>query len=152
MLMVATAAFAAKDMSRFCETCFDIDATIYPTPVFQTVTGTTIGQPNSEYAYGFCAVAGGTYTFTFCAGGGSATYDSAMSIQGPTSCGAYLACVDDFCGLQTELTWTAGAGGDYIIVIDGFGSNVGDYTLAYRGPECVTPASNSTWSTVKTLY
>jgi hypothetical protein len=152
MLLIATAAFASKDQSRFCETCFDIDETIYPMPGYQLVSGSTVGQPNSEYSYGFCAVGGGTYTFTFCHDGGSANYDSALSIQGPDNCGIYLVCNDDTCGLQSELIWVAPANGNYILVVDGFSSNVGSFTLAYTGPACETPVEDSTWSTVKTLY
>jgi hypothetical protein len=118
MLLLATAAFA-KDNTRTCDTCIDIDATIFPAPAYQTVAGTTVGQPNSEYTYLFCAVQGGTYTFTFCHDGGWAMYDSALSIQGPADCGAYLACNDDWCSLQSELVWTAPQQADYLIVVDG---------------------------------
>jgi hypothetical protein len=151
MLLLATAAFA-KEGVRICETCIDIDATINPTPAYQTIAGTTIGQPNSEYTYQFCAEQGGTYTFTFCHDGGSATYDSGLSIQGPTDCGVYLACNDDWCSLQSELVWTAPQHADYLIVVDGYSSNTGTYVLAYAGPECIVPAATSTWSTVKALY
>jgi hypothetical protein len=83
--------------------------------------------------------------------GGNASYDTGLSIQGPDNCGAYLLCNDDFCSLQSELTWSAPADGDYIIVVDGY-STTGTYTLAYAGPACETPAESSAWGTVKALY
>ena len=152
MLLLATAAFA-KDNTRICENCFDIDQTIFPMDTWQTVSGNTSGQPNSEYSYLFCAVQGGSYTFSLCpALGGMAAYDSGLSIQGPENCGPYLNCNDDFCSLQSQLTWTAPAEANYIIVVDGYSSGAGAYTLAYAGPACETPAEMSTWSTVKALY
>lgn len=139
-----------------CTSCTDIESALFPTPTFQTVTGTTVGFPNGEYSYEFCAVGGQVYEFTFCRSGGSATYDSDLSIWnavagprcGPTS----LICNDDFCSLQSELVWTAPASGQYVLRVAGFGSAVGTYVLAYRGTPCAVPVDPSTWGTIKSMY
>ena len=152
LLMVASVASAEKLGERFCEACLNVDATLSPTVAFQTVSGNTTGQPNGEYTYSFCALGGNTYTFTFCSNGGSAGYDTALSIQGPNVCGAFLMCNDDTCGLQSELVWVCPADGTYLVVVDGFSSNVGPYTMAYAGAPCVTPTESTSWGTVKSLY
>ena len=66
-LLVPVAVFAGDGgPDATCDSCIDVEGTIYPTPAWQTVQGSTTGQPNSEEAYYFCAVAGGEYTFTTC--------------------------------------------------------------------------------------
>ena len=136
---------------RICEICLDVDDVIYPTEDYQTVAGSTVGQPGSEYAYSFCAVAGGLYRFTFCEGGGMAFYDTAMSVQ-PNGCGAYLACNDDWCYLQSEVDFVAPADGVYVCVVDGYSSNEGSYVLAYRGPSAPSPADPTAWGSIKALF
>jgi len=151
LCFVASAvAFAGDDGGRICEPCLNVDATIVPMETYQTVAGSTVGQPNSEYTYGFCAVPG-SYRFTFCEGGGSATYDSGLSVQ-PENCGTYLACNDDFCGLQSQLDWYCSVAGNYTIVVDGYSTATGSYVLAYRGPSAPSPAETTAWGTIKALF
>jgi putative hemolysin len=153
-LGLASTAFAG-DGTRICEPCLNVDATITVTPTYQTVAGSTIGQPNSEYAYAFCGQQGGQYRFTFCEGGGSAAYDTGLSVwSGTTICsGAYIVCNDDFCSLQSQVDFNAITTGDYICVVDGYSTATGTYTLAYRGPSCGPIATESTtWGSVKGLY
>ncbi len=150
--LCAVLASVAYAENRICEPCLDIDAAIAPTQTYQTIAGSTVGQPNYEYAYSFCAVAGGSYRFTFCEGGGSATFDTAMSVQGPNVCGAYIVCNDDFCGLQSQVDFYAPAAATYIVVVDGWSTNAGTYVLAYRGPEAPSPTENTNWGQIKALY
>ena len=59
-------ALAGDPPLRTCDQCQNVEEWIYPTPAWQTVSGSTVGEINSEYAYYFCAVGGGTYRFTTC--------------------------------------------------------------------------------------
>ena len=152
ILLIATPLLAAKIPYRYCEPCVDIDETLTITTDVQYVSGSTVGQVGEEYAYGFWGCGGATYTFSLCPEyGGSATYDTAMSIQGPDNCGAYLFCNDDWCGLQSEVTaWMAPADGNYICVVDAY-YGTGDYTMAYFG-SAITATDDANWSVIKSLY
>jgi len=119
----------------------------------QTVTGNTAGVPNDNATSGaaVCAVGtGGQNWYVLNTGAQSAnvtlsacgsSYDTRISIYTGT-CGA-LACVgsnDDFCGLQSQITFTANANTDYLISMNGFGAGAGAYTLnASCAFICVTP-------------
>ena len=67
-------------------------------------------------------------------------YDSKLSIfEG--ACGS-LTCVggnDDFCGLQSQITWTSTFGTTYYVYVHGFSSATGDFELAI---DCETPAND----------
>jgi hypothetical protein len=56
---------------------------------------------------------GGVYTFSTCGGG---SWDTQLSLY--TSTGTYLAYNDDFCGLQSEITWTSTFTGSVHVVLD----------------------------------
>jgi hypothetical protein len=141
----------AGDGTRICEPCDRVDEVIYPMDTYQTVSGTTVGQSNADYAYRFCAVAGGAYRFTFCEGGGYASYDTGLSVQ-PDGCGGYFVCNDDYCGVQSQVDFTAPYAGNFVIVVDGYSSATGSYTLAYRGPSAPSPAEDSAWGSIKALF
>ena len=147
-LVFSTAAFAQRN----CDPCDVINESICPIDDWQLVSGTTAGEPNSDYAYSFGAGAGGTFVFSFCTGGGHAEFDTEMSVQGPDTCGQYLTCNDDYCGLQSQVTFTAPYDGTFIVVVDGYSSNTGTYTLAYRGPGDPSPAEHTAWGTIKALF
>ncbi|MCH2197545.1 MAG: hypothetical protein MK081_02095 [Flavobacteriales bacterium] len=104
------------------------------------VFGTTVGLSPSDGP--FCGTAPGTggsawYAFTgtgdlvtasLC--GGGTTYDSKLNVY-TGACGAYV-CetgIDDFCGLQSEVTWASVAGTVYYINVNGFGAAEGAYQL-----------------------
>lgn len=150
VVMMASVALADKIGDRYCEPCVGVQGWLYPLASWQVQSGYYPGGDNM--AYYFCAMGGETYTFTFCQGGGSADYDTALSIQGPDGCGSYLACNDDFCSLQSEIIWVAPADGDYIIAVDGYGTGTGNFNLAYMGAPCVTPTKDETWSVIKSRY
>jgi len=113
---------------------------IIPTTTWQT-TGCVTG---GDY-YTFTATLGQAYIFTFCENGGSASWDTELSIN--TSAGSVVAGAynDDFCGIQSQLTWTATSNGTFAIYVTGFGctNNANCTTLAYR----VTPPTALTVQT-----
>jgi hypothetical protein len=160
-LIFAVPAFAGDGDSSFCEPCLNVDSSISPTPVFQQVSGTTVGEPNNEYSYAFCAVGGAQYEFATCPDvpgcGCTAGYDTALAVE-PAGCGPSLACNDDHptCTLifRSHLVWTAPASGNYVLVIDGFSSTgAGTYTIGYRGAACqATPVESVSWGMLKANY
>ncbi|MFI5151378.1 MAG: BNR-repeat neuraminidase N-terminal domain-containing protein [Bacteroidia bacterium] len=111
--------------------------------------GALTSAPNSSYQtqavtsgnyYTFTVPAGcmPTYDFSLCAAeGGSCTFDSQLTINDNTGvyAGGYN---DDFCGLQSHVTWTPAAAGTYqVYLTDFFCVNSGSVaTLAYRA---ITP-------------
>jgi len=131
------------------------EAAIDPCTTPDTVAGSTSGAPRLERNYDFNAQAGGNYTFTFCSGGGTATYDTALSIWNQSGTTLQV-CNDDFCGLRSELNWVAPTTATYTLRVGGFStSSQGSYTLAYSsdiacaggGGGPAVPAS-STWSLI----
>lgn len=111
-----------------------------PTTVFQTV-----GVSSGQY-FSFNATAGNVYVFTFCQGGGSASFDSQMTLLDGTGATG-LSYSDDVCGLASEVSWSCGTSGTYRILVNDFycaSSGLGA-TLAYRmfvpgpGANCGNP-------------
>lgn len=115
----------------------------------QTIAGSTTSATID--AVGTCVTALGTapgvwYTF---AGDGSSTtlslcgsgYDTKIGVFSGSCAG--LTCVtgnDDFCGLQSQVTFTANLGTTYYVLVTGFGTNSGAFTLART---CVFPCSGT---------
>ncbi len=109
-------------------------------PLPATVVGTTVGAtPDTSVApecgttvtapgvwYSFVGT-GSQTTASLCAG---TDYDSKISVYSAT-CDA-LTCVvgnDDFCGLQSEVSFCAELGVTYYVLVHGFSSNAGNFTL-----------------------
>lgn len=106
------------------------------------VSGTTIGS--GVNAVGTCITtlntAGGIW-YKVQGGGGNITaslcgssFDTKIGVFSG-SCGA-LVCVtgnDDFCGLQSQVTFNATDGVEYYILVTGFGAATGNFTLNVTG-------------------
>ena len=156
LLALPLVAFA----QRTCDQCIDVEDTIFPVLDWQTIDGSTAGQQNGEMAYYFCAVAGETYTFSTCEGTspGGAGYDTALSIWtiAGDACDVQMGCNDDNCPdpnyLHSEIAWVAPDNVDYIVVVDGWSTNEGNFVLAYKGAECLTATEGETWGKVKSLF
>ncbi len=72
---------------------------------------------------------GGDITASLC--GGGTNYDSKLDVY-TGACGALTnigGCNDDFCGLQSQMTWTSSLGVVYRIRVHGFGGSTGNFTL-----------------------
>lgn len=99
-----------------------------PTTAYQT---TTVTQGNYYVVNVTC---GSTYNFTFCSNGGSAGWDTQITIN-QTNNTTQLAYNDDACGLQSNVSWTANFTGTIHVLISQYscnnsGTNTG--TLAYN--------------------
>ncbi|NOT51988.1 MAG: T9SS type A sorting domain-containing protein [Chitinophagaceae bacterium] len=117
----------------------DLCSGALPLPCNGSVAGTTVGSTID--AVGTCVTtlntAGGVW-YTFVGNGAPNTistctgtaYDSKIGVFSG-SCGS-LICVtgnDDACGLQSSVTFTANTGTTYYVLVTGFGSATGAFTL-----------------------
>lgn len=104
----------------------------------QTITGTTVGTgvdavPTCGTTFG---TSGGVW-YTFIGDGVSTTlslcgsgYDTKIGVFSGSCTG--LTCVtgnDDFCGLQSQVTFTSVVGTNYFVLVTGFSTNTGAFTL-----------------------
>lgn len=107
-----------------------LDGNIVPTTVTQT-------QPVSAAGlyYTFSATAGVIYQFSFCpADGGSASYDTQLTIIDDATSAYAGGYNDDWCGLQSFLQWTCPTTGVYRVLVTQFYCNTvggSPATLAY---------------------
>ena len=102
-------------------------AAITPTAVWQTVN-CRAGRYKP-----FAATAGIAYSFSFCQGGGTATWDTELSIN--NNAGAFAGGYnDDACGLSSELSWVCPTTGTYRILVNELpcGASASTATLAYK--------------------
>ncbi len=103
--------------------------TITPTATWQTTECVTGG----DY-FSFAAIAGFQYNFTFCNNGGSASWDTELSINTSDGVGVTGIYNDDFCGIQSQLIWIATSNDIFTLYVTGFGctNNANCATLAYN--------------------
>jgi hypothetical protein len=124
------------------------DDCAYAEPVGPDIvyTGTTNGSTNDGAAgcgassrspdvwYVYTPAEDGTLTASLC---GSA-YDTVLSVHGgcPGNTSNEIACNDDSCGLQSEVTLSVFAGESYLIRIAGYSGVTGDFMMLLTGPAC----------------
>lgn len=106
-----------------------------------TYVGTTVGQganytascgyltdTSPDVVYSITARTTGSITVAACGSG----FDTVVYVD--TACGASATiCNDDFCGLQSSVTFSTTAGTTYYVVMDGYNGQSGAYTLAVSG-------------------
>jgi hypothetical protein len=90
--------------------------------------------------YTFTAVAGNTYIFSFCQGGGSYSYDTQLELC-DASGSTVLLYNDDHCGTGSELIWNCTTGGTYSIVIYEYNCDEGDYYMGLLAYKIITAPS-----------
>lgn len=102
--------------------------TITPTTSYQTLS-----ISNGQY-YTLNVSCGNTYNFSFCSNGGTASWDTQLTLLNSTGT-VEIIDNDDFCGLQSDLTWTADFTGTVQILISQYSCNhdgTSSGTLAYN--------------------
>jgi hypothetical protein len=104
---------------------------------------------DNDIWYRYTANCTGVATVNLC----GSSYDTKVAVYGGTcaNLGAPLACNDDWCGLQSQLTFNATAGQQYLIRIGGYqgrrGAGVMDISCAPTGTELLPiPPFNNTFS------
>ena len=97
------------------------------TYVGDTITATdTGGNPAPDVWYAYTGTSPGTVTLSLCDGG--TDYDSYLRVFDACG-GTEIAANDDACGLQSELSFTSDGASTYFIMVEGFGSNSGNYSM-----------------------
>lgn len=106
-----------------------------PTGAYQTQA-----VSNGQY-YVVNVTCGSTYNFTFCSNGGSASWDTQITIN-QTDNTTQIAYNDDACGLQSNVSWTANFTGQIHVLISQYSCDNGGgstATMAYNvSPTTVT--------------
>jgi hypothetical protein len=124
----------------------DLCANAIPIACGSTASGTTVNATVDNVTGGTCGTSitapGVWYTFTS-PGTGDATvslcgssYDTKISVFSGT-CGS-LVCIggnDDFCSLQSQLTFSATNGTTYYVLVHGFSTATGSFTLSLTCPD-----------------
>ncbi len=119
--------------------------TLFPLSLFACLGGTNSGTLNPTVAFQTQAVSNGqyyvvnvtcgnTYTFTFCSNGGTAGWDTQLTLIDNTGT-TELVYSDDACGLLSQVSWTAPTSGTVRILISQyFCNNSGGFngTMAYN--------------------
>jgi hypothetical protein len=130
----------------------DLCAGATPITCGQTITGNTAGNGADLLAIG-CGTnnspgvwfsftgTGGNVVASLC-GSGFDTYITVVS--GTCAAPVCVASNDDFCGLQSQVTFASTAGVTYYINVHGYGTASGAYTL---NVSCPTPPVNETCAT-----
>ena len=67
------------------------------------------------------------------------SYDTYLRVYTDCTLSTEIISNDDFCGLQSELTFTSDGTSTYVIMVEGYSSNVGAYTLALNCEELPEP-------------
>jgi hypothetical protein len=101
-------------------------ASINPSDSWNTVSA-SLG-PSDTNRYKVTADKQGFYVFTFCSGGGEASFDTVLCLL--DSSGKQIGYNDDTCGSQSSLIQSLGPG-TYYIQVSGYSSESGEYTLVY---------------------
>lgn len=101
---------------------------VTPTAPFQGVSNSIAAGEFKDYC--FVATAGLIYDFTTCPPG-SADFDTVLEIRDDLG-RTVLAYNDDFCDTQSYISWRASDSGRFRVRVYGFGSEHGNFALAYR--------------------
>ena len=92
-----------------------------------------IGNPAPDNVYVFNSTQAQVVTLSLC---GGSTWDTYLRLYDDCpNVGTELAFNDDFCGLQSELEYAVGVG-TYYIVVEGYSSGFGPYTLNVSCSTC----------------
>jgi hypothetical protein len=131
----------------------------FPITCGQTVSGTTVGRntdgPPSSCTGGnapdvwYTVVGtGGTIIINSCAG---TNYDIELGVYTGT-CGnlSSVACNDDFCGLQSQVSWASTAGVTYYVRVFGYYGNQGSFSFTVACPVTLTCPQNTTVAACQT--
>jgi hypothetical protein len=98
-------------------------------------SGTCMTGPNIWYCY--TATCDGTVTANLC----GSEYDTKLAVYDGCTCdpmGTEIDCNDDWCGLQSQVTFTATAGSEYLIEVGGWSTSAGEGELNIWCGHCVT--------------
>ena len=121
--------------SDACSTATDIFGPgLFPGDTVGATTdgSTACAMAGADVWYNWTATETGCVVVSFCgANGGSANFDTVLSVYDGAACiGALVACNDDSCGVQSEVTFPAVAGNVYKIQVGGLSAAMGSYVMS----------------------
>jgi hypothetical protein len=116
-------------------------------------TSNSLPDGTTQHRYDIYCTAGYTYYFSMCStDGGAASYDSYLCLLGPGyGCGyPIVASNDDYCSVASYITYTPTTSSWYSVIVSGYTTNYGTYTLAYKYsmPEMIVPSTGNNTYTV----
>lgn len=128
-----------------CTSCPSYDYAISPSTSWQTHSGSH--QSTGCKMYRVYVQNGYSYTFkTGCADGATADYDTYLTLY-DGSCNSITSDDDGCSNNRSIVTWNSNFTGYIFLKVHGFGSNYGNYTLAYSYRTiCTTPGNPSSLS------
>jgi hypothetical protein len=114
--------YNAKPISNVTDLPFDTTDATFDGP------GHCMDSPNIWYRY--TATGTGDVTVSLC----GSSYDTKLAVYSGVNCPPRLSdmisCNDDFCGLQSEITFAATAGRQYLIEVGGYDSSTGQGVIS----------------------
>ena len=133
------------------DVCIEAELIQFGDGLVATVAGSTAEGATQDPETGECGGSNAPGVWFRLAGDGrrlraetcASTYDTRLSLfEG--ACGE-LICVDsndDFCGLQSMVEWSAMEGVDYLVLVHGFSSSAGDFTLLFTSQGIPEPGDD----------
>ncbi len=137
VIAAAAAEFAAARHSNSLDQGADICPATHIGALNFTDTGSTVGAGNDvpghygestpQVLYEFTATSASDVTASLCGSG----YDTEIVIHQDDPCpgATYVTSNDDFCGLQSQVTFTPVIGTKYYVIVGGYFGSTGDYVL-----------------------
>ncbi len=107
--------------------------------VGETLTATDSGGNAAPDVFYKFTGTGSAQLVTISLCGGGTDYDSVLRVFDDCDLANELAFNDDFCGLQSEVTFVSDGTSTYYIMVEGFGSNSGNFSLDVT---CTEPLPN----------
>ena len=107
--------------------------------VGETLTATDSGGNAAPDVFYKFTGSGAAQLVTISLCGGGTDYDSALRVFDDCDLANEIAFNDDSCGLQSELTFVSDGTSTYYIMVEGFGSNAGNFSLDVS---CTDPLPN----------
>ncbi len=114
---VLTVDFSDRPINDECEDAL-------PAVINQTYTGSTVDALNKTHWYSFMPETSGSVDISLC----DSDFDTTLTLYDGCE-GAQLAYNDDYCGPQSQITYSVTVGNTYEIKVAGYGSSSGNYIL-----------------------
>ncbi|MBK6912028.1 MAG: trypsin-like peptidase domain-containing protein [bacterium] len=96
-----------------------------------------VGANSREHVYALTLSTCRVVTVSLC----GSSYDTGLGIRTSGACPGttLVACNDDFCGNSSQITFTANANQTYWLMVHGYSTRRGAYTLNVTGTACANP-------------
>ena len=128
------------------DTCITATAVVVPSSTAGTTVGATIdsvaacgtaGIPTAGGVWFTVAGTGNSMTASLCNVG--TAYDTQLSVfSGDCLTQVCVDGNDDFCGVQSEVSWCSTLGTNYMILVHGAGTSTGSFTLDVSDDDCTS--------------